>query len=234
MKDSGCAIVKLRIIITTGEPEMGDTTSTLLVPAYFIEMVIGAGVLAWWFMGKKQPVFKHFGKGMLGYALGMAAWTLLVLTKPTDLKPLVLVGVVPFLLAHIAYAKAAAVKQKTNNLVNVTIVLLIATFIARTFFYRSEPYFSDKGLLFFGLQTLPVALYIATISVSFLPAIRAVADEMKQTSLKTTMSIGLTVLYVCSIILVSAKDDGLLLINGVVMNVAMIVLVAKALGSKKV
>jgi len=47
------------------------------------------------------------------------------------------------------------------------------------------------------------------------------------------MGIGLTVLYVNSIILVSAKDDNLLLINGVVMSVALLMLWVKALGTAK-
>lgn len=213
---------------------MESTSSNLLVSLFFIHSTLGTAILAWYFLSQKQPVLKDFGWGMLGYALGLAAWTVLVLTKPADLKPLIFIGVVPFLLAHVAFAKAASAKlpTKSSTLMTITLLLLGATFFARTFFYPSEPYFSDKGLLFFGLQSVPVALYIATISVSFLPAIRSVVAEIKDKAMKPILSAGLTVLFVNSIILVSGKDDTLLLINGVVMGAALLVLWIKALSTK--
>jgi hypothetical protein len=212
---------------------VGTTTSNLFVSLFFIQGTLGTAILSWWFLSKKKAVLKDFGWGLLGYTLGLAAWTAVVLIKPTDIKPLILAGVVPFLLAHLAYAKAASTKlpTKTNTLITLVLVLIGATFVARTFFYPSDPYFSSRGLLYFGLQPVPVALYIATISVSFLPAIRAVAAEIKDKTMKSFMGIGLTILYVNSIILVSAKDDSLLLINGVVMSVALLTLWVKALGS---
>jgi len=209
-------------------------TSTL-IPVFFAEVTIGTLILAWWFMTEKSKTLKDFGWGLLGYGAGLAAWTLLVFLKPEDLKPLILLGVVPFLLAHVAYAKAASAKlpAKASTMMVITLSLLAATFVARTFFFPSEPYFSDQGLLYFGLQSVPVALYIAVISVSFLPAIRAVSAEVKQADLKTVFSVGLTILYITSIILVSAKDDTLLLINGFVMSTALLVLWVKALRSRK-
>jgi hypothetical protein len=149
-----------------------------------------------------------------------------VLMKPADLKPMVLLGVVPFLLAHVAYAKAASGKgpAKGSLLMTLTLLLIAATFVARTFFYPSEPYFSSNGLLFFGLAPVAVALYIATISVSFLPAIGAVVGALKDKALKAVLGAGLTILYVTAIVLVSAKDDTLLVINGVVMSVALLTL----------
>ena len=210
-----------------------DTSSNIFVSLFFIHGALGTAILAWWFLTKKQQTLKDFGWGMAGYAAGLAIWSFVVLTKPTDLKPLILLGVIPFLLASVAYAKAASAKlpAKSSTLMTVTFILLAATFLARTFFYPSEPYFSDKGLLFFGLQSVPVALYIATISVSFLPAIRAVTAEIKDKATKSLMGVCLTILYVNSIIFVSAKDDTLLLINGVVLSVALLVLWTKALGS---
>lgn len=214
---------------------MDNVTSDVLVPLFFIHGAIGTGLLAKWFLSQKQESLKYFGAGLASYGAGMMVWTLVVLTKPTDLKLLILVGVVPFLLGHLAYAKAATLKfpSKSTTLVTITAVLLVATFIARTFFYKSQPYFSDQGLLYFGLQPVPVALYIATISVSFLPAIRAVVSDIKNTSVKSVMGVGLTTLYVNSIILVSAKDDTLLLINGVVLSAALLTLWVKALASPK-
>ncbi len=210
-----------------------DTSSNIFVSLFFIHGALGTAILARWFLTKKQQTLKDFGWGMAGYAAGLAVWSFVVITKPTDLKPLILLGVIPFLLASVAYAKAASAKlpTKSSTLMTVTLALLVATFVARTFFYPSEPYFSDKGLLFFGLQSVPIALYIATISVSFLPAIRAVAAEIKDKATKSLMGTCLTVLYVNSIIFVSAKDDTLLLINGIVLSLALLALWTKALGS---
>src|SRR3989338_3438220 len=84
---------------------MDNLMSTFIVPAYFLHGAIGLGVLAWWFLTRNNSTLKMFGKGLLGYALGMAAWALLVIVRPSDLKPLILIGVIPFALAHLAYAK---------------------------------------------------------------------------------------------------------------------------------
>jgi hypothetical protein len=203
------------------------------VDLFFIHATLGTAVLSWWFLTKKKAVLKDFGWGMLGYTLGLAAWTAVVLIRPTDLKPLILVGVVPFLLGSLAYAKAASDKfpVKASTLIWLVAVLIAATFIARTFFYPSDPYFSSKGLLFFGLKPVPIALYIATLSVSFLPAIRAAASAIKDKAMKSVMGIGLMVLYINAIILVSANDNTLLLINGVVLSLALLMLWVKALSS---
>lgn len=213
---------------------MDNTSSNILVPLFFIHATLGVAILAWWFLSKKQLILKNFGWGLLGYTLGLAAWTILVITKPTDMKPLILIGVVPFLSAHIAYAKAASEKLaiKASTLMGLVVALIVVIFVYRTFLYPSEPYFSDKGYLYFGLAPAVVALYIAIFSVSFLPAIRSVSAVIKDQSVKSVMAIGFTTLYINSIILVSSKDNTLQLINGVVMSLALLTLWAKVLGSR--
>lgn len=163
----------------------------------------------------------------------VSAFKASVLTWVDCVRAVILLGVVPFLLAHIAYARAASAKlpAKSSTLMIVTLILLAATFISRTFFYPSEPFFSENGLLFFGLHSIPIAFYIATISVSFLPAIRAVSAGIKDKAMKAVASVGLTTLYVNSIILVSGDDDTLLLINGAVMSIALLALWNKALSA---
>lgn len=212
---------------------MQSFVQNVLVPLFFLHAAFGTLVLAWWFSKRSKQVSKDFGMGMLGYGLGILVWAAVVIIKPSDIRPMVLLGVVPFLLAHLAYARAASNKLpfKGTTLVSITTVLVVATFLARTFFYPSQPYFSSNGLLFFGLMPVPVALYIATISVSFLPAIGAVVDDLKKAAVKSVMSIGLMVLYINALVLVSAKDDTLLLINGLVMSLALLVLWVKALSS---
>jgi hypothetical protein len=214
---------------------MSTSISDLSVSLFFIHATVGLAIVSWWFLSQKKATLKNFGWGLLGYTLGMAAWTSVVLVKPADLKPLILVGVVPFLLGNLMFAKVASSKidSKAGYLIGLVVALIVATFIARTFFYPSDPYISEKGLLFFGLASVPVALYIATISVSFLPAIKVASSEIKEKSIKTIMTTGLTVLYVNAIILVSAKDQTLLLINGVVISLAVLILWVKVLGSIK-
>lgn len=214
---------------------MGDTTASLLVPFFFIQMAVGTGILAWWFLTRKEKTLKTFGLGMAGYSAGLTAWALLVLTKPEDLKPLILVGAVPFLLAHFAYAKVAYKNinfAKTSFLTLVVAGTIAATFIVRTFLYPSEPYFSDDGLLFFGLHPVSIAFYIATISLTFLPAIAVVGNILKKGTLKSVMQVGLTTLYINSVILVSSQSDTLLLINGYVMSIALLAVWLTAVSSR--
>lgn len=214
---------------------MTETTSNLLVPLYFVHAALGTAVLAWWFLTCKNKTLKTFGLGLAGYALGLAAWTLLVITKPEELKPLILLGAIPFLLAHFAYAKVAYKNinfAKTGLLTLVVAGTIAATFIVRTFLYPSEAYFSDEGLLFFGLHPVASAFYIATIGLTFLPAITVVGNTLKKGSLRNVMQAGLTVLFINAVILVSSQSDTLLLINGYVMSAALLALWLTALTSK--
>ncbi len=213
---------------------MGDTTSDLLVPAFFVTMLLGTGLLAWWFARKKDVTLQTFGLGLAGYTAGLAAWTLLVILKPEDLQPLVLAGAVPFLLAHFAFAKVAYKNidfTKTSLLTLVVAGAIAATFAVRTFIYPSEPYFSSEGLLYFGLHPLSIALYIATMALTLLPAISVVADRFKNGTTRSVLQVGLTALFINAVILVSGGDDTLLLINGVAMSTALVALLLAAFSS---
>lgn len=204
---------------------------TILVPLYFIHLTLGAAILARYFIAQKDQTFRDFGWGLVGYAIGIAFWSLAVITKPSDLKPLILIGVIPFLLAHLAYAKAAS---KKNVITTLTLSLIVVTLIARTFIFPSEAYFSDQGLLFFGLNSIVIALYIVTLSVSFLPAILRVTSKIKNTRTQTIMRTGFITLFINAIILVSSHDDMLLILNGFIMTVAFIMLWVTALKNGKV
>ena len=210
---------------------MDDITATFLVPAYFLQVAIGTAILAWWFLSRKNVALKTFGWGMAGYAAGLTAWTALILIKPDNLQPLVVIGAVPFLLAHFAYAKVAYKNLAFSRISPISFLvigIIAATFIVRTFLYPSEAYFSDDGLFFFGLHPVAMAFYIATISLTFLPAISAVVGHLKQKLLKGVMRVGLTVLYINALILVSSNEGTLLVINGVVMTAALLMLWLKA------
>ncbi len=209
-------------------------TASFLVPLHFIHLVVGPAILAWWFMSRRDGVLKNFGMGMLGYALGTAAWALLVLTKPDDLRPLIIIGVIPFLLAHIPFAKAAyhnISQEKRNLLIGLVVLSIVGTFVARTFFFPSEAFFSEEGLLFFGLDPVAIGFYIMLFSISFLPAVLAVVPRLPQ-SARAAMNVGLIAIYVTSVVMVSAQDGVLLLMNGWVAGLGLLLTWVTALRNK--
>lgn len=213
---------------------MNDFMSTVLVPLYFLLATFGLSVLAWWFKKQPKKTHQYFGWGLMGYSLALLAWTAVVIVKPADPRPLILVGVVPFILASVAYAQAAAQKwPKLSQLtLGLTVVLIAAVFMARTFLFPSDPHFSDQGLLYFGLQPVPVALYVALLSVSFLPGIRAAVADIKQDQVRAVMGVGLMILFLNAVIQVVTKDDTLSVVNGVVTSLTLLFLWVKALGWK--
>ena len=215
---------------------MEEVLESFLVPAFFVHTAAAVWLLAWWFvrMGKGPATFRYFGWGLAGYGAGLVAWSLVAIVKPDDLAPLILVGIVPFLLGNVAFAKAAAREPEAkpiNSWMIVTLALIVVTFVSRTFLYESEPYISDEGLLYFGLQPIPVALYIATISVSLLPAIWRVVPMFTDQRLRQVMGISLNTFFINAIILVSANEHSLLVINGVVLSAAAILAWSHALNN---
>jgi FtsH-binding integral membrane protein len=195
--------------------------SSVVVPLYFIHITIAFIILAWWFTRKKAQALKYFGWGLTGYALGIGTWTLVVLTKPTSLEPPILIGVVPFLLAHVAFAKATMLRTKSKLVLPLTVLLLAATFIARTFYFQSKPYFSDQGYFFFGLMAVPLAFYIATIAVSFLSASITAMGDIKSTTVRRIMTSGLIGVFINMVIQISVQDESLRIINAVVATVTL-------------
>lgn len=215
---------------------MEDFVESFLVPTFFVHTAAAVWLLAWWFVrnGKTQASLRYFGWGLAGYGVALVAWTLVVIIKPDNLAPGILVGVVPFMLGNIGFAKAAGRAPEAasiDRLTILTLVLIVATFVSRTFLYESEPHISDEGLLYFGLQPIPVALYIATIAVSFLPAIWRVVAQFTDQRLRLIMSISFNTFFINAIILVSAAEHSLLMINGAVLSAAAILAWSQALKS---
>lgn len=206
---------------------MEDFVESFLVPAFFVHTAAAVWLLAWWFVrrGRVQAAFRYFGWGLAGHGAALAVWMLVVVLKPDDLAPGILIGVVPFMLGNVSFAKAAAGEQSAaivHPVIILTLALVVATFVSRTFIYESEPYFSDEGLLYFGLKPIPVALYIATLAVSFLPAIWRVVPAFTDERLRLIMAISLNTFFINSVILVSANEHSLLMINGFVLSAAAI------------
>jgi len=214
-----------------------ENVMSFLVPAYFLHGAVGMGILSWWFMTRKNKTLNTFGKGLLGYSLGMLAWAFLVILRPDNLVPLILVGVVPFVLAHFAYAKVAYKdfsEDKKRSMIALITVGVAAILVVRTFIFPSDPYYSAQGSFFFGLHPVAIALYIAVISMSLLPAIRIVVEEIKDKTTKTVMNIGLTTIFVNIILQISVTYDTLLIINGVVLSVALLATWLTALKARAV
>jgi hypothetical protein len=201
--------------------------SSYLVPFYFIHITFGLAVLAWWFSAnKKNAVLKWFGAGFIGYAIAVGIWTAVIITQPMDLEPYILLGAIPFLLAHLAFAWSVRKQSKSMLVWYLTLILVVATLVARII-YPSTPYFSQQGYFFFGLQPIPLALYIATISVSLLPAIRAAVSQIKNKPMAQVMNVGLMMAYIAIIVQITAMDDIVRLLNGMVASVALLVMWVK-------
>lgn len=218
---------------------MDEALRSFLVPAFFTHTAAAVLVLAWWFTrnGGDRATFRYFGCGLVGYGLGLIAWSLVVIVKPDDLVPWILGGVIPFLLGNIGFAKSASAAPETvrvSPLMILTIAFIIVTFVMRTVLYESEPYISDEGLLYFGLQPVPIALYIGTIAVSFLPAIWKVVPAFASEQLRRLMAICLNAFFICAIVLVSASEHSLLVINGFVLSIAAILAWVQAVRNWKV
>ncbi|MDX1765737.1 MAG: hypothetical protein R3313_02165 [Candidatus Saccharimonadales bacterium] len=216
---------------------MEEAVRDFLQPLFYVQMAVGALFIAWWMMNKKDKTVKMFGLGMTGYGLGLAAWAVLVITDPENLEPLILTGAVPFLLAHFAFAKVAYKSidfAKTSLLMLLVTAAIFTTFVVRTFFFESQPYYSSEGLLFFGLHSVAVACYIATIALTFLPAISVLASRFKQGLVKNTVQVGFSILFINSIVIVSGYENVLLTINSTVMSTTMTVVALTLLfGSSK-
>ncbi len=206
---------------------MEDLVRDFLQPLFYVQMAAGVLIIAWWFISKRDKTLKMFGWGMGLYGLGLASWAALVLINPDNLEPLILVGAVPFLLANFAFAKVAYKSidfTKTSLLMLLVTGMIVATFVVRTFFFESQPYYSDEGILFFGLHSVAIAFYIATIAMTFLPAIPVVSDRFKEGIVKNIVKGALTILFINAIIIVSGQENVLLTINSIVMSTTMTVL----------
>ena len=200
-------------------------TEDSLAQTYFSLVALGAAILAWWFLTRPDKLLRMFGFGMAGYAAGLLLWTVLIFVQPGNLQPLALAGAIPFLLAHLVYAKVAYGHLgglRTKLMLALVLALIVGTFVVRTFIYPSEPYLSDQGLLFFGLHPLAIAFYIATISLTFLPAISIACSRIKRGGVRNALQAGLTALFITEIILASSDNEILLAINGVAMTLALL------------
>lgn len=211
---------------------MSTLVAILFVPMFFLHGAFGIALLSWWFSRHQNREMKLFGWGLAGYALSMTIWAYMVMQKPNDVGVYMLVSVIPFLLAHLFFAKVADTKfSKHGHFFLVTGALLVITFVVRTFLQESDPYFSEEGLLVFGVQDIPVALYIAVMTISFLPAIRVVVPNIAKQH-RPIFSVCLTALFVTAITFVSARTTQLLIINGAVLSFMLLVLWSSVLTLK--
>lgn len=207
---------------------MDSMVGDYLVPLFFVAGTAAMWFLAYKFWSAKGALFKHFGAGLALYGLGFAAWSVTVFTK-SDIELWTTLGVIPFATAHIFFLMAATEKLKTSAR---TLVLcagvgyLVALFFLRTFVFPSSPSFSDDGLFYFHAQPAVIALYILAFTLSLLPAITAVSQALKDKTLRIVSQVAFTILAVGGIILVTSYDDDLQTINGWVMGITWIVVLA--------
>lgn len=208
---------------------MGNIVGDVFVPLFFAAGTGAMWFLAYRFMSVKGAVFRHFGTGLALYGAAFAIWTLVVLTKPADLDTLTTFGVVPFAVAHLFFLMAATEKVKAASRSMILLAglgYLVVLFLIRTFIYPSAPGFSENGLFYFNAQPLVVVLYILAFTLSLLPAITAVTQQMKDKVLKNISQVAFTIAAIGGIVLVTSVDDELQTINGWVTGATYFVLLA--------
>lgn len=208
---------------------MGNIVGDLFVPLFFIAGTGAMFFLAYRFLSAKGAVFRNFGTGLALYGAAFGIWSLVVLTKPSDLEIITTLGVVPFALAHIFFLLVSTEKVKASKrslLLFGALAYLAVLFLLRTFIYPSAPSFSTNGLFYFNAHPAVVALYIGAFAATLLPAINVVSQKIKDSTLRTISQIGFTIAAIGGIVLVTSVDDDLQTINGWVMGVTYAVLLA--------
>ncbi len=207
---------------------MGSIVGDYFVPLFFVAGTLAMWFLAYRFWSAKGAVFKNFGIGLALYGLAFAVWSLAVFFK-TNIEALTSLGVVPFAIAHLFFLTASTEKVKASKrtfLLFLGIAYLVVLFLLRTIVYPSDPGFSDDGLFYFNAQPPVIMLYVIAFAGSLLPAINVASREIKDKLLRNVSQFGFTVLSIGGIILVTSVDDNLQTINGWVMGLTYVTLLA--------
>lgn len=206
---------------------MNSILGDYLVPLFFVVGTAAMWFMAYKFWSAKGSIYKNFGAGLALYGLGFAVWSVAVFTK-SNVDLWTTIGVIPFASAHLFYLMAATGKARssTRSLILLAgVAYLISLFFIRTFIYQSSPGFSNNGLFYFNAQSPVVAMYILAFTLSVFPAISAVSQQLKDSTLRIVMQVCFPILLVGGIILVASYDDDLQTINGWVTGITWAVVV---------
>lgn len=206
-----------------------ENANEILVPAYFLFGTVSMLFIAQKFITAKKMLYKNFGYGLGLYSAALAVWTLLVILKPEEIDTWTTIGAVPFGLAHVFFLLAAVDKVKSSTKFSILsggAVYLAVLVVLRATVLDSNPGFSDAGLFYFNADPVIIAMYIGAFAGTFLPALGAVSKSMRDKLLSGVTRNAFTVLVLSSVVLVSSRDEELLLIVGWAMGLSYLALVS--------
>lgn len=178
---------------------------------------------------------RRFGLGLALVGIAFAIWSFAVITKPVDTLYLwVTIGLVIMIAALVLIVSAATshLRQSEQQLALGLTIVFAAVLIVVRFFYPSTPYFSAAGLFYFGQQPVITFLTVALLGGTIVPAVLAIAREMKEKDLlSSNVFIGVCMTeLIGGVLLLSSRDDNLLILVGWAMGIAFAFLVLASAG----
>lgn len=216
---------------------MDVSAADVLGPLFYGQAAVGAVVLGSWFAARKTDSSKAFGIGLYLVAAAFATWTVANIVRPEGdwLGGLMLVGSVCFLASSIAFARVgwrAIGREMRSKGMMVASVLVLTTLVVRMFFAKSAPHFNDDGWLYLGIHPVTAALFIATLSMTLLPAIGVVTREIEDRTTQMVMQVGFHALFVNVVVTFASRENALIEINSVAAGVTMFLLWVFALSKR--
>lgn len=208
----------------------------VFVPLFFVSGAVASFFLAYRLLqAKKNAVLRLFGQAMMAFGAAFAIWSVVIFTK-TNVELITTLGVAPFVVGLLLSLMASVQKlpkASQSALFLGALAYFGGLFVLRLFVFPSTPGFSENGLFYFHAEPAIVAMYIGAFAAALLPAINAVASQLKDKVLRGITRLCFTVLAIGGIVLVTSLDDSLQTINGWVMGLSFITLVV-AYAVKKV
>lgn len=198
----------------------------IAVVLFFLHNIVATALLGYKFVVRKDPVFKNFGIALLLDSAAFVVWSAAVVLKPSDLELFVTVGAAFFIASLVFLLITGTQKASANTkgmLVILGVLVGIALFLGRTFFYPSAPAFSSEGLFFFNLEPIITMVYIFGLLLSALPAIDAVASKLEH-SYSSLVRYGFITEVAGGIILITTTNTQVLYIIGWIMGAAYLAL----------
>ncbi len=178
---------------------------------------------------------RRFGLGLWLVGVAFALWSFAVITKPVDTLNLwVTIGLIVMIAALLLIVSAATrhLRQSEQQLALGLAVVFAAVLLIVRFFYPSAPYFSGGGLFYFGQQPIITFLTVFLLAGTIVPAVLAIGREMKEKDLlSSNVFIGASITeLIGGVLLLSSRDDNLLLLVGWSMGIAFALLVLVSAG----
>ena len=206
----------------------GSIIGDVFVPLFFVAGAGAALFMAYRFLATKNNVFRTFGAALGCFGLTFAIWSVAVFTK-SNIDLITTLGIIPLVIGLFLslLTGTQGMKESTQKTIVIGAAIYFAVlFILRLFFFHSTPSFSENGLYYFNAHPVVVAMYIGAFAGALLPAVNAVAGQMKDATLKTITRVGFTAIIIGGVVLVSSLDDDLQTINGWIMGIAFVSLIA--------